>query len=35
MAGSGDGPGGRSDVASFEVYGKSVKRDAAAATSSN
>jgi len=31
---SGHGPGGWSDVASFEVYGKPVKRDAAAATSS-
>jgi hypothetical protein len=31
---SGHGPGGWSDVANFEVYGKSVKRDGGAATSS-
>lgn len=34
MPGSGHGPGGWADVAWFEVYGKSVKRDASAATSS-
>src|ERR1700678_2610619 len=34
MPSSGHGPGGWSDLAWFEVYGKSVKRDAAAATSS-
>jgi hypothetical protein len=34
MPSSGHGPGGWSDVAWFEVYGKQVKRDANAATSS-
>jgi hypothetical protein len=34
MPSSGHGPGGWADVAWFEVYGKSVKRDASAATSS-
>jgi hypothetical protein len=33
MAGSGHGPGGWSDVAAFEVYGKPVKREASATTS--
>lgn len=33
MPSSGHGPGGWSDVATFEVYGKSVKRDAAATSS--
>ncbi len=33
MPGSGHGPGGWFDVAWFEVYGKSVKRDAAATSS--
>lgn len=33
MPGSGHGPGGWADVAVFEVYGKSVKRDAAATSS--
>ncbi len=34
MPSSGHGPGGWADVAWFEVYGKSVKRDGAATTSS-
>ncbi|HTC89826.1 MAG TPA: hypothetical protein VK686_16075 [Bryobacteraceae bacterium] len=34
LPGSGHGPGGWSDVAAFEVYGKPVKRDGAATTSS-
>ncbi len=34
MPGSGHGPGGWSDVAAFEVYGKSVKREGGATTSS-
>jgi hypothetical protein len=34
MPGSGHGPGGWSDVAWFEVYGKAVKRDGLPATSS-
>lgn len=34
MPGSGHGPGGWSDLASFEVYGKSVKRDTAATSAS-
>jgi hypothetical protein len=34
MPGSGHGPGGWSDVAWFEVYGKTVKRDASAPSSS-
>jgi hypothetical protein len=33
MAGSGHGPGGWSDVAAFEVYGKPVKREASTTTS--
>lgn len=33
MPGSGHGPGGWSDLAEFEVYGKTVKRDAAATSS--
>lgn len=33
MPGSGHGPGGWVDLASFEVYGKSVKRDAATSAS--
>lgn len=33
LPGSGHGPGGWSDLASFEVYGKSVKRDAATSAS--
>jgi hypothetical protein len=35
MPSSGHGPGGWSDLAAFEVYGKSVKREAGATTSSN
>ena len=35
MPSSGHGPGGWSDVAAFEVYGKAVKREAGATTSSN
>ncbi len=34
LPGSGHGPGGWSDLAWFEVYGKSVKRDAAATSAS-
>ncbi|MGA2880178.1 MAG: hypothetical protein ABSG13_14620 [Bryobacteraceae bacterium] len=34
LPGSGHGPGGWSDVAAFEVYGKAVKRDGGATTSS-
>jgi hypothetical protein len=35
MPGSGHGPGGWSDVAAFEVYGRPVKREPSATTSSN
>jgi len=35
MPSSGHGPGGWSDVAWFEVYGKTVKREASATTSSH
>ena len=35
MPSSGHGPGGWSDVAAFEVYGKPVKREAGGTTSSN